>query len=80
MHSLTSIGSIVILLFSLSNIYCDKSVDTNILQQLIDRLNDADKQKIFQSLFQISDQGRQDNSNWCCSIDPGKHICSWVNR
>jgi hypothetical protein len=76
MHSLTIICSIIISLFLLSNIHCDENTNANVLQQLINHMNDIQKEKIFQSLFENSNQGRQDNSNWCCSTDPGEILSS----
>ncbi len=72
MHSLTIICSISIFVLLLSNVYCDESTNTALLQQLINHMTQSQTEKIYQSLIQNSNQGRQDNSNWCCSIDPGK--------
>jgi hypothetical protein len=74
MYSLTIICSTVLFLLSLSNIYCDTVVDPATLQKIVDQLTDIQKEKILQSLMGSSlNQGRQDNSNWCCSIDAGKN-------
>jgi hypothetical protein len=78
MHSLTIICSTAIFLLSLNNIYCDKDTDTNALQQLINHMSEGDKKKIFQSLVQHSNEGRQDNTHWCCSIDPGEEFYSII--
>ena len=71
MHWLTFVSSTVVLLLLLNGIHCNTEMDINVLQQIIDRLTDAEKQKLLQSLSANSDQGRKDNSNWCCSTDPG---------
>ena len=72
MHSVKIIYLIVIVIVSLSNIYCNKDADKNVLQQIIDRLNASQKEQILQLLLKTSNSNRQDNSNWCCNIDPGE--------
>lgn len=71
MYSLKIVCSIAIFLAALSNIYCITDAEASNLQQVISHLSEAQQQQIFQSLMANKDQGRQDNSNWCCSLDPG---------
>ena len=74
MYSVKIICFIATLLLLLNSIHCANRIDINVLQQIINQLNEAQQASILQSLLQNSNQDRQDNSNWCCSIDPGKRI------
>ncbi|CAF0866092.1 unnamed protein product [Didymodactylos carnosus] len=68
---------LIVLFLILNNVFGDKGQDFNIVQEAINQLSDEQKQQILQLLMgggraqSRQDISRQDNSNWCCTIDPG---------
>jgi hypothetical protein len=75
MYSLTIVCSTFIVLFALDNVMSASSIDIDTLQQAVNLMSDAQKEKIYQALLASKDsQSRQDDSNWCCNIDPGQFL------
>lgn len=75
MHIMAIGKSIVLLLLALSTIQCTSPpvIDLPSLESLLGFLTNEQQNHILQSLLASRDaQGRQDNSNWCCKVDPGK--------
>ena len=73
MHPLSIVCSAaIVLLCCWTRVHCDESTTKINLQEVVDGMTDEQKQTIYQLLLSASsNQGRQDNTHWCCSIDPG---------
>lgn len=84
MHPLIFAGSLTILFLTFSlQIHGETSsvtFDIETLQQLINHLSLTQQNTIYQSLISTEKQGRQDNSNWCCSTDPGVEATSQTRQ